>query len=106
VFFGRNKQTGRLRDLFAGDFPSVYQVINDLKRKDYRQLAYLLQACESKIMIDIICRRILEEWPGTFVGTIHNSILTTPDKADEVRAIMQREFHKFGLRPTIRTEAY
>ncbi len=106
VFFGRNQQTGRLRDLFAGDFPTVYQVINDLKRKDYRQLAYLLQAHESKLMIDIICRRILEEWPGTFVGTIHDSILTTPEKAVEVRAIMVREFHKFGLRPTIRTEAY
>jgi hypothetical protein len=106
VFFGKNTQTGRLRDLFARDFPTVYQVITDLKRKDYRQLAYLLQAHESKIMIDVICRRILEELPGTFVGTIHDSILTTPDKADEVRAIMLREFQRFGLKPTIRTEAY
>ena len=94
VFFGKNKQTGRLRDLFAKDFPTVYRAINDLKRKDYRQLAYLLQVYESKIMIDIICRRILEELPGTFVGTIHDSILTTPDKADEVRSIMLREFHR------------
>jgi hypothetical protein len=57
-------------------------------------------------MIDIICRRLLEELPGTFVATIHDSILTTPDRAEEVRAIMVREFRRFGLRPTIRTEAY
>src|SRR5262249_29623124 len=106
VFFGKCKQTGRLRDLFARDFPTVYEAITDLKRKDYRQLSYLLQAQESKIMIDVICRRVLEELPGTFIGTIHDSILTTPDKADEVRAIMVREFQKVGLRPTIRMETY
>ena len=105
VFFGKIKTTGRVRELFARDFPTVYKAINDLKRKDYRQLAYLLQAHESKIMIDIICRRILDELPGTFIATIHDSIMTTPDKADEVKAIMVREFQRFGLNPMIRMEA-
>jgi hypothetical protein len=104
VFFGRIKATGRVRELFAQDFPTVFQAINDLKRKDYRQLAYLLQAHESKLMIDIICRKILDELPGSFIATIHDPILTTPDKADEVRGIMLREFRGFGLHPTIRTE--
>jgi len=104
VFFGKVKTTGRVRELFARDFPNVYKAINDLKRKDYRQLAYLLQAHESKIMIDIICRRILDELPGTFIATIHDSIMTTPDKADEVRTIMVREFQRFGLNPMIRME--
>src|SRR5208337_1596305 len=106
VFFGKIKTTGRVRELFARDFPTVFKAINDLKRKDYRQLAYLLQAHESKLMIDIICRRILEELPGTFIATIHDSIMTTPDKADEIRAIMVREFQRFGLNPMIRLEAY
>ena len=57
-------------------------------------------------MIGIICRRILDELPGTFIGTIHDSIMTTPDNADEVRAIMVREFQRFGLNPMIRMEAY
>jgi hypothetical protein len=104
VFFGRVKATGRVRELFARDFPTVYKAINDLKRKDYRQLAYLLQTHESKIMIDVICRKILDELPGTFIATIHDSIMTTPDKADEVREIMLREFRRFGLNPTIRLE--
>jgi hypothetical protein len=106
VFFGKIKTTGRVRELFARDFPTVFKAINDLKRKDYRQLAYLLQAHESKIMIDIICRKILDELPGTFIATIHDSIMTIPEKADEVRAIMVREFQRFGLNPTIRLEAY
>jgi hypothetical protein len=106
VFFGKIKTTGRVRELFARDFPTVLKAINDLKRNDHRQLAYLLQAHESKIMIDIICRRILGELPGTFIATIHDSIMTTPDKADAVKAIMVREFHRFGFNPTIRMEAY
>ena len=106
VFFGKIKTTGRVRELFARDFPTVYKAINDLKRKDYRQLAYLLQAHESKLMIDIICRRILAELPGTFIATIHDSIMTTPDKAEVVRMIMVREFRRFGLNPLIRLEAY
>ncbi len=106
VFFGKIKTTGRVRELFARDFPNVYKAINDLKRKDYRQLAYLLQAHESKIMIDIICRRILDELPGTFIATIHDSIMTTPDKAEAVKVIMVREFQRFGLNPMIRFEAY
>ncbi len=106
LFFGKIKTTGGVRELFARDFPTVYKAINDLKQKDYRQLAYLLQAHESKIMLDIICRKILDELPGTFIATIHDSIMTTTDKADEVKAIMMREFQRFGLNPTIRLEAY
>ena len=106
VFFGKIKTTGRVRELFSRDFPNVYKAINDLKRKDYRQLAYLLQAHESKIMIDVICRRILDELPETFIATIHDSIMTTFDKAEVVKAIMVREFHRFGLNPMIRLEAY
>ncbi len=99
VFFGKLKTTGRVCELFARDFPIVFKAINDLKRKGYHQLAYLLQAHESKIMIDIICRRILVELPGTFIATIHDSIMTTPAKAAEVRAIMVKEFQRFGLSP-------
>src|SRR5271157_3256910 len=32
VFFGKIKTTGRVRELFARDFPNVYKAINDLKR--------------------------------------------------------------------------
>jgi hypothetical protein len=51
-----------------------------------------------------LCRKILDQLSGTYIGTIHDSILTTPDQADEVRAIMLREFRRFGLNPTIRLE--
>ena len=51
--------------------------------------------------IDLCERGVLYD---EFIATIHDSILTTPDKADEVRAIMVREFQRFGLNPMIRLE--
>ena len=57
-------------------------------------------------MIDVICRRILDELPGTFIATIHDSIMTPPDKAEVVKMIMMREFQRFGLNPMIRLEPY
>ena len=106
VFFGKVKKTGRVTELFARDFPTVFEAVCELKRKDYRRMAYLLQAHESKLMIDIIARRILAEMPGTFVGTIHDSIMTTPDRAEAVKGVMVEEFRRFGLKPTIRLESY
>jgi hypothetical protein len=44
--------------------------------------------------------------PGTFIGTIHDSIMTTPDRAEAVKTIMVEEFQRFGLNPTIRLETY
>ena len=106
VFFGKVKNSGRVTQLFARDFPTVFDAVCELKRRDYRKMAYLLQAHESKLMLDIIARRILAEMPGTFVGTIHDSIMTTPDRAEEVMEVMVEEFRRFGLKPTIRLESY
>jgi hypothetical protein len=106
VLFGKIRATGLVRALFAREFPNVFQAINDLETTDYRQLAYLLETHESKSMIEIICRRILDELLGTFVATIHESIMMTADQADEVKTIMVREFQRFGLNPTIRLEEY
>ena len=60
-----------------------------MKGKAYRQLAYVLQAHESKIMIDINCRKILYELPGTFIN-ISQLDRDDPDKAETVKAIMLR----------------
>ena len=106
VFFGKVKKTGRVTELFARDFPTVFEAVCELKRKDYRRMAYLLQAHESRLMIDIIARRILAQMPGTFIGTIHDSIMTTPDRAESVKEVMVEEFQRFGLKPTIRLESY
>ena len=97
VFFGKIKTTGRVRELFARDFPNVFKAINDLKRKDYRQQAYLHQAHESKLMIHLIRG---EAWtaPGTYLGQFTIQFMTTPDKAE-----VGQDDHDEGV-PEVRIE--
>ena len=93
VLFGKTKCPK-----FQEMFPHVWDFVTLVKKKDYRHLAHLLQRTESFIMIDTICGRLLEKYPGLPVLTIHDSILTT--RPDLVQAVMRQEFANIGLIPT------
>ena len=99
TFFG--KRTSRL---FCDLFPSVAEKLLAVKKKDYRRLAWMMQRTESKLMISRICRRLMEEHYGTFIATIHDSILTTEEDVSKVKGIISEEFERIGLSPTIRIE--
>jgi hypothetical protein len=104
VFFCKNRPVTRQAELFRRLFPNVYEVVCEIKRKDYRHLAHVLQRVESSLIVNRVARRCMEEMPETFVATIHDSILTTPDAAEAVKAIMMQEFAGVGLAPTIRID--
>ena len=90
--------------MFRSLFPNVYEVITEIKRNDYKHLAHVLQRVESSLIVNRVARRCMEEMPETFVATIHDSILTTPDAAGAVTSFMMRAFAQVGLLPTIRVE--
>jgi hypothetical protein len=104
VFFCKNQPVTKQARLFQAHFPSVYDVIFDLKAKDYRRLAHVLQRTESSLIINRIARRCMTELPGVCVVTIHDSVMTTLDGVEPVRRIMTQEFRRVGLDPTIRVE--
>ena len=104
VFFCKNRPVTRQAQLFRSLFPNVYEVITEIKRKDHRHLAHILQRVESSLIVNRVARRCMEEMPETFVATIHDSILTTPESAGAVTSIMMGAFAQVGLVPTIRVE--
>lgn len=83
-------------------FPTVAKAIADIKKDDYRSLAWMMQRAESKLIITQICGRLMKEHPDYFISTIHDSILTTEEHVDEIKLIMEQEFKKLGLCPSIR----
>ena len=101
TFFGR-----KTSKLFCDLFPTIGKEIIKIKRKDYRRLAWIMQRKESKLIITKICGRIMREHPEAFIGTIHDSILTTPENVLTIKQIMSEEFEKIGLSPTIRVDRY
>lgn len=111
TFFAPNKYTWEkttdeemVRLRFSNLYPSVYNLITDIKRKDYRHLAHSLQRLEGRVVIHQICPAIVAYNPKIPIWTIHDSVLTTEEYADEVEAIIQQELNKLIFKPKIKKE--
>jgi hypothetical protein len=104
VFFCENWPVTDAARVFDRLFPNVHAVIRAMKAENYTALAHELQRAESGLMIGRVAVRCMNELSWAFIGTIHDSILTTADQADAIVSIMREEFGRHGLRPTIREE--
>jgi hypothetical protein len=106
VFFARLGARHAVKTLFKREFPEVWQFIEGVKKKDHRKLARLLQRTEAKFVIYSVCERIRMENPEMFIATIHDSILHLPKDSAYVRAVLEAEFAKWGLKPRLEIENY
>jgi hypothetical protein len=105
IFYGRNQAAENYQEwhLFTRFFPAVATFITNYKRKDYTALSVNLQRLEAEIMIDGVINTIALQYnPEDFFAlTIHDSIVTTEDKKDYVKALIAQEFRKRGIRANI-----
>ena len=106
VFFARLGARHAVKTLFKREFPQVWEFIEEVKKKDHRKLARLLQRTEAKFVIYSVCERIRMENPAMFIATIHDSILHLPKDSAYVRAVLEAEFAKWGLKPRLEIENY
>ena len=104
VFFGRNQAVTPLTELFRREFPAVSGFIQSEKVGDYRVLAQHMQRAESRFVIDIVCRRLMEFHRDIPIITVHDSILTVREHAATVKRIMVEEFQRMGIKATVRTD--
>jgi hypothetical protein len=111
VLFGRNpvrkvRFRSVIRERFRTRYPTMARVLYELKRKNYRHSSHLLQNFEATVFIYRVCNRIMRERPETFVATIHDSILMTPDSADYVAGVIREEFAPLCVMPALKREYY
>jgi len=104
IFFGKNGWTSKNSQRFAETFPTVYKVIQQLKKKDYRALSNHLQRVESSFIINSFIRRCMDTRPDMFIATIHDSVLVKPEDARWAKNALLSEFDHIGIVPTIREE--
>ena len=103
IFYCRNEhQNNKWSKLFENEFPSVMQVIKELKKKDYRHAPQLMQRVESDFMIHRVCGRIKNEYPDMRIITIHDSILSAGANMAIIKKIMEEEFSKMGVYPKLK----
>lgn len=106
VFFAQLGARDAIKTLFKREFPEVWKFIEKVKEKDYKKLARLLQRAEATFMIYTVCERVRREAPDTFVATIHDSILHLPKDSEYIRAVLESEFAKYGLKPKLEVKNY
>ncbi|MDB9781522.1 hypothetical protein OAB88_00250 [Winogradskyella sp.] len=111
VLFTDNRFLGqedaKPKKMFSEMFPYVYEVFRHIKSKDKSLLPRLLQSIESYLMINVIAKRISEEYPDAPIFTIHDSISTTEEYVDVVEAIIQEELSKaIGHAPKLAREEW
>jgi hypothetical protein len=104
VFYGqvRVQKTSQEGRAFRRLFPTLHDLLLDLKAGQYQRSSRMMQKVEAHFIYDRICGRIEAERPRIFLGTIHDALVTTPDHADYVRRVMTEEFRRVGVTPTIR----
>lgn len=106
VFFGANtaRKPRPLRDRFRSMYPEVFEVLTALKRTDYKRSAWVLQNAEATLVIGAICGRLMRERPGLTVFTVHDSFLVAAEDVAFVRAVVQDEFGRRGVKVRVRVK--
>ena len=78
-------------------FGSVYPGVNKWIEKIHRligrsQFAYLLQRCESYLMLNIVAREFHDKNPEAPIFSIHDALLTYPEYIPEIAGMTQNRF--------------
>ena len=89
---------------FKNVFPNLSQVIEQIKGKDYRRVAWMMQRKESQLMINQVCGDLLKQDKNIFLATIHDSILTTKQNVDVTKIAILTRFNALGISPTLKVE--
>ena len=106
VLYGRDRYPSELRQRFHRTYPAIGFVLEELKAGDYRRPSWTTQLQESKLFIGGICNRIRNENPDIPLVTVHDSVATTPDFVEYVKAVAVSEFAKLGVAPTFHRETF
>ncbi|MBS1578300.1 MAG: hypothetical protein JST29_01515 [Bacteroidetes bacterium] len=88
--------------MFRQIFPDVYQLLSCIKRNNKISLPMLLQRIESRLILQIITKRIAKEYADLPLFTIHDSVITEQGMQHYVKRIIEEETIKiFGYSPTM-----
>jgi hypothetical protein len=106
VLFGKAHFRGRTTEAFASRWPAILACVRKMKKeRGHKTLAQALQRAESIIMLDGAGSRLLRELPGVPFLTVHDSVLTTAEAAEAVKAIMLQTFKEYGVQPKIKVKS-
>ncbi len=86
-------------------FPTAHAVCHAIKAEDYANLARLMQRIESYVIIESVCRRLMEEYPEVPIITVHDAVFTTERHKPLVQDVIHETFRQvLGVSPMFKGE--
>jgi len=106
IFFCRNNKKSSRLEKFKQLFPTVLDVIQELKKNDYTILSKYLQKVESSFVINGFVRDCMNARPDMFITTIHDSVLVKERDLEWAKERFIKQFTHTGLTPTLSEKIY
>lgn len=90
--FNRNQAIGyeRIQWAFKKIFPSVYEIFELVKGRNYKTLACVLQNLEAEIVLHESCTELAINHQLFPLFTIHDSIASTTDNIDKINEVLSK----------------
>jgi len=89
------------RRVWEEHWPSLLAMVDSMKRRNYRALAYEMQRMESSFVFDVVIPKIRTEI-GCHYCTVHDEIIVPDRYVNAVKHIVDRELARFKI-PTTTT---
>lgn len=109
IFYDKYRaKDGRFMRVFRKEFPSIAEYIVNLRKKDNKSLARILQKAESKFVIEKAVTAFIKKYgsQGEFVSTIHDSIVVKTDMLPAAKQILKECFQEEGLNPKLKVSLF
>ncbi len=90
--------------VFEKDFPSILDCIRRIKSERYQALSHQLFILETEILLDGVAATFMRSRPDAPILTIHDELIVPSQYSDEVREIIETDFEKYGVKPSVKVE--
>jgi hypothetical protein len=106
VWFGKNCYKSPIKNRIEEVYPSVGNMLKELKTNDYQRSAWVLQNFEAMMFIGRIAGTIMRDRPEVPIITLHDAIYTTKAFQPYVQQVIMDQFALFNITPTISVTDY
>jgi hypothetical protein len=108
VLYGNPRDSDtRVGSAFKGLFPGVWRAVAAINARSDGALARWMQTVESYLVIWRACGRLMREYPGVPLLTIHDCLVTDEAHLDAFERVLLEEFRSvFGVVPKVKRKAF
>jgi hypothetical protein len=95
-----------IENVFKAEFPGVWKFIRDVNEDgwEHARLIRLLQQLESWLVIEQVCVRFVQQYPGEFLISLHDAVYCRPEMLGALTDSFEQVFSELDFRPTLKVE--